>query len=110
MLIKNQGFSIVSADFAFYVDGDFEVQIALDQPCFANCTLVVSGTVEVDEGLFPCVVEYAIESANGRLKIVELNPALEQKIESEIDDLFYKDYESYCEKMRDEIACNGYEG
>lgn len=109
MQIKNQNFNLLDADFDFSIDAEFEIEINLDQACFANCVLVVSGWVDADDGLYPYCAEYKIRTVSGKEKIVSIDPVFEAKIYSEIEDSFKKSFDSYCEAKRDEAAQNIYE-
>ena len=100
MKIKNQKFEITDTEFDFSIDSDFEVEIRLDQPCFFNCNLVVTGCIDADDGLFPCCHKYVIKTELGGELEVDLDPKLQCKIESDIDAVFYEKYEKYCEDVQ----------
>lgn len=100
MKIRNQEFEIIDSDFDFSIDSDFEVKISLDQPCFANCKLIITGCIDADDGLFPCCHKYTIKTEIGGEMEVTIDPKFQNKIESEIDDIFYNKYQKYCEDVR----------
>lgn len=99
MIIKKQNFSIESGEFEFSLDAEFEIEISLEQACFANCLLIASGWVNAEDRLYPYCATYKIRTESGAEKKVSLDPTLRVLIEFQIDHLFRDQFEAHCEEF-----------